>query len=78
MPIFDYYCINCHHTVEVLQKTNEPNPTDCPACSSSSLVRQLSAPSVRLAGSGWYETDDKPKDKQKNIVHKDVNTSTES
>lgn len=69
MPIFDYYCINCHHTVEILQQIDEPNATECPACSGSNLARQLSAPCVRLAGSGWYETDEKPKDKQKNIVH---------
>ena len=71
MPIFDYYCTDCHYTVEILQKMNDPNITGCPACHQSSLVKQLSAPRIRLAGSGWYETDEKPKDKQRNIVQSD-------
>ena len=69
MPIFDYYCTHCHHTVEILQKLNDSTVLDCPACSKPDLVRQLSAPRVRLAGTGWYETDEKPKEKQRNIVH---------
>lgn len=75
MPIFDYYCTHCHHTVEILQKLNDPNALACPACGEQKLAKKLSAPSVRLAGTGWYETDEKPKEKQRNIVQTETNQS---
>lgn len=75
MPIFDYYCTHCHHRVEILHKLSDSQALNCPACNEPKLVRQLSAPRVRLAGTGWYETDEKPKDKQRNIVQAESNES---
>ena len=71
MPIYDYICKDCHHEMEVLQKIGDSELKDCPACHNPSLVRQVSAPSVRLSGQGYYETDEKPKDKQRHIATKD-------
>lgn len=68
MPIFDYHCTSCHHTIEILHKLSETPSLACPACGQNKLEKKLSAPQIRLAGTGWYETDEKPKEKQRNIV----------
>lgn len=68
MPIYDYLCAVCHHQLEVLLKVGEDEPTQCPACQKPALSRELSAPRMRLSGSGWYETDEKPKNKQRYLT----------
>jgi putative FmdB family regulatory protein len=69
MPIYEYQCAACCQAFERLQKLSDPDPVDCPACGQAALKRQLSAPSFRLAGSGWYETDFKgDKDKRRNLA----------
>ncbi|WP_425493809.1 FmdB family zinc ribbon protein, partial [Dyella silvatica] len=41
----------------------------CPQCGAPRVQRKLSAPSFRLAGSGWYETDfKKDGDKKRNLA----------
>ena len=67
MPIYEYACKNCEHTLEELQKISDDPLVLCPACGKPQLKRLLSAPRFRLKGSGWYETDFK-KDKQRNLV----------
>jgi len=67
MPIYEYACKNCEHTLEELQKISDDPLLQCPACGEPQLKRLLSAPRFRLKGSGWYETDFK-KDKQRNLV----------
>lgn len=57
MPIYAYRCQACDHELEALRKISDPPLVDCPACSRSELKKLLSAPSFRLSGSGWYETD---------------------
>jgi predicted nucleic acid-binding Zn ribbon protein len=48
---------------------SDPDPETCPYCGASAVKRQLTAPSFRLAGSGWYETDfKKDGDKKRNLV----------
>ena len=49
---------------------NDDPLLDCPVCNKPKLQRLLSAPSFRLKGSGWYETDFK-KDNQRNVVKSD-------
>ena len=67
MPIYEYACSNCDHRLDALQKISDPPLVDCPECGKPALQRLLSAPSFRLKGKGWYETDFK-KDKQRNIA----------
>jgi putative FmdB family regulatory protein len=68
MPIYEYRCEACGHTLEALQKVSDEPLADCPACSKSALKRLISAPAFRLKGSGWYETDFKSdKDKKRNL-----------
>ena len=67
MPIYEYECVKCGHTLDAIQKFSDPVLTECPACHQSSLRKRISAPAFHLKGSGWYVTDfkDKPKDKAK-------------
>lgn len=70
MPIYAYQCTACGHHFDRLQKLSDPDPDTCPVCGATGEVkRQLTAPSFRLAGSGWYETDfKKDGDKKRNLV----------
>jgi putative FmdB family regulatory protein len=71
MPIYAFECADCGHQFDRLQKLSDPDPTVCPACGAARIRRQLTAPSFRLAGSGWYETDfKKDGDKQRNLADK--------
>jgi putative FmdB family regulatory protein len=67
MPIYEYLCKKCDHTVDVLQKMADAPLVDCPSCGEAALKRLLSAPRFRLKGKGWYETDFK-KDNQRNLA----------
>ena len=66
MPIYDYKCSHCEHEIEVIQKISDKPKTICPKCNANSLKKLISAPSFRLKGGGWYETDFKT-GKKKNI-----------
>ena len=71
MPIYAFQCAECGHSFDRLQKLSDPDPDTCPACSAQAVKRQLTAPSFRLAGSGWYETDFKKEgDKKRNLTEK--------
>ena len=69
MPIYEYRCESCGHELDALQKLSEDPLRDCPECESSALRRLISAPSFRLKGDGWYETDFKSdKETKRNLV----------
>ncbi len=70
MPIYEYQCNACGHTVEAIQKMSDAPLQDCPACGASALRKLISAPRFRLKGSGWYETDFKTTNKR-NIAGSD-------
>jgi putative FmdB family regulatory protein len=70
MPIYAFECTRCGHRFDRLQKLSDADPTACPDCGAEGDVRrQLTAPSFRLAGGGWYETDFK-KDGKRNLADK--------
>ena len=77
MPIFDYQCSECSHTFEAIQKISDSVLTECPACGKATLKKMVSAPSFRLKGGGWYETDFKgsKKDDKKKAVAPDKSSS---
>lgn len=56
MPLYEYRCLSCGRTREVLQKMNDAPLTICPDCSGE-LKRLVSAPAVQFKGTGWYVTD---------------------
>ena len=69
MPIYEYRCESCGHTLDALQKISDAPLSECPECGQSTLKRLISAPAFRLKGSGWYETDFKSdKEKKRNLV----------
>jgi putative FmdB family regulatory protein len=69
MPIYAFACSACGHRFDRLQKLSDPDPETCPACGAAAVGRQLTAPSFRLSGSGWYETDfKKDGDRKRNLA----------
>ena len=71
MPIYGFECASCGHQFDRLQKLSDPDPELCPECGAPQVRRQLTAPTFRLAGGGWYETDfKKDGDKKRNLVDK--------
>ena len=79
MPIYEFECAACGHRFERLQKIADADPTECPQCAKAQVSRRVSAPSFRLAGSGWYETDFKSdKDNKRNLVDKAEGKPAES
>lgn len=77
MPIYEYQCESCGHSLEALQKLSDAALTDCPACQKSTLKKQISAAGFRLSGGGWYETDFKS-GKKKNIAGESSNSASAS
>jgi putative FmdB family regulatory protein len=57
MPIYEYQCTACGHTLEALQKMSEDALTLCPSCHKEALEKLVSATSFQLKGTGWYVTD---------------------
>ena len=76
MPIYEYQCESCGHTLEALQKIADAPLVHCPACQADSLKKKVSAAAFRLKGGGWYETDFKSGDKKKNLASSDSKSST--
>jgi len=71
MPIYAFACTACGHHYDRLQKLADPDPDACPECGADAVKRQITAPSFRLSGSGWYETDfKKDGDRKRNLVEK--------
>lgn len=57
MPIYEYMCQSCQHSMEALQKMSDAPLVDCPECGKPSLKKQVTAAAFKLKGGGWYETD---------------------
>ena len=77
MPIYDYKCSNCGQEFELIQKVSDKPKTQCPTCEKDTLSKLVSAPSFRLKGGGWYETDFKT-GKKKNLVSNDKESANKS
>ena len=67
MPIYEYKCLKCEHQFEVIQRFSDNPIKSCPKCKKNNIKKMISAPTFRLKGGGWYETDFKTGSK-KNIV----------
>lgn len=71
MPIYQYKCADCEHQLEALQKMSDAKLRDCPSCGAPALVKQVTAASFKLKGTGWYETDFKNSGKPTKPAAKD-------
>ncbi len=76
MPLYEYQCVSCGKSCEILQKMQEEPAVLCPECGKAGLKRKVSAPRFQLKGSGWYVTDFKNKDKSS--AKTDTHTPAES
>lgn len=65
MPIYEYQCTNCGHTLEEFQSHSEKPLTICPNCGKENLQKLISLSSFQLKGTGWYVTDIRDKNKPK-------------
>lgn len=64
MPIYEYACQSCGHSLEALQKISDAPLSDCPACGRPELQKLVSAAGFVLKGGGWYVTDFRDKGKK--------------
>ena len=71
MPIYEYKCLKCEHQFEVIQRFSDNPVESCPACNRKTVKKLVSAPSFRLKGGGWYETDFKTGSKKNIVDNKD-------
>jgi putative FmdB family regulatory protein len=78
MPIYEYQCKECGHNLEVIQRFSDAPLTECPACKCIGLSKLVSAPSFRLKGGGWYETDFKTANKRHGTQDADGGASKKS
>ncbi len=56
MPLYEFRCESCGHTMETILAFSDPLPTICETCGGA-LKKLLSAPAVQFKGSGFYLTD---------------------
>lgn len=56
MPLYDYRCLECGETFEVLQKFSDEPVQTHEGCGGR-VERLLSPPALQFKGSGWYVTD---------------------
>jgi putative FmdB family regulatory protein len=70
MPIYEYRCSTCQFQDDLMIKVSAATTLQCPSCQNNTFEKLVSAPSFKLSGSGWYETDFKNK--------KDIKSSSDS
>lgn len=58
MPNYDYYCPQCGHKEEFLQKMTDAPFTECPQCKQATFKRKFGGGiGLQFQGSGFYSTD---------------------
>ena len=71
MPIYEFQCNKCGKRFEKILSLSESSKNiDCNCPKKAPSKKVVSAPSFRLGGKGWYETDFKTGSK-KNLVQSD-------
>lgn len=64
MPIYEYKCHDCGEITEILQKFSDTPLNQCPSCGGK-VSKIISNCTFQLKGSGWYVTDYKNKEKNR-------------
>ena len=75
MPIYEYRCSTCQFQDDLMLKVSAATTLQCPSCQRNTFEKLVSAPSFKLSGSGWYETDFKNKKESKNATDSSKKTS---
>ena len=72
MPIYEFQCLKCNKKFEKILSISDSNKKVKCDCSEKAVVKRVvSAPSFRLDGKGWYETDFKTGTKKNLVQSKD-------
>ena len=53
LPIYEYRCAKCGHTLEAIQKIDDRPLSKCPECSGK-LEKLVSRAAFQLKGGGWF------------------------
>ncbi len=56
MPTYEYECVRCRHTFEVIQSFDDKPRSRCPECRGK-LRKLLHPAGIIFRGGGWYATD---------------------
>jgi len=75
MPIYEYRCSTCQFQDDLMLKVSAATTLQCPSCQRNTFEKLVSAPSFKLSGSGWYETDFKNKKESKQTSDSSKKTS---
>ena len=75
MPIYEYRCSTCQFQDDLMLKVSAASTLQCPSCQRNTFKKLVSAPSFKLSGSGWYETDFKNKKESKQTSDSSKKTS---
>jgi putative FmdB family regulatory protein len=75
MPIYEYRCSTCQFQDDLMLKVSAATTLQCPSCQKNTFEKLVSAPSFKLSGSGWYETDFKNKKESKQTSDSSKKTS---
>ena len=67
MPTYEYECKKCGYRFELFQKITEPTVANCPKCSQQAQRVISSGAGLIFKGKGFYITDYKRKDAQKEV-----------
>ena len=62
MPLYEYRCPSCGHTIEELVKIGQELYLGCPKCSEGygvTMKKIVSESSFRLKGEGWTQKESK-------------------
>ncbi len=78
MPIYEYQCGQCGHTLESFEKMTDAPLTQCPVCEKPELQKLISAAGFQLKGTGWYATDFRNKGKPTEAAPKKTDSTSDS
>ncbi len=56
MPLYEYKCVQCGGTTEIIQRVSDPPHTHCSKCGGD-MKKLFSSPAIQFKGSGFYKTD---------------------
>ena len=77
MPIYEYKCTKCEKVFErIVSVADSSKAVFCDCSPKVKAKKIISAPSFRLEGSGWYETDFKTGNKKNLVQSEDKSKKT--
>ena len=77
MPIYEYKCTKCEKVFErIVSVADSSKAVFCDCSPKAKAKKIISAPSFRLEGSGWYETDFKTGNKKDLVQSEDKSKKT--